>query len=147
MNRMQMIKLLDHGKLPIDVSIRKWREIVDAPTNNHIGTRHQLDEGVDNCALCYSNRNCKDCIVYKRFSVSCGEAVKNTKKYKKDFYSQYLHEGNKQAMLDALILIKNTSKWYYRFKAFIGAIKQFLSFLMQLISSPFKRLRKVINYD
>jgi hypothetical protein len=66
MNREEMIKQLKAGKNPLDVSIKKWHDIVNKKTD---------DDGLsgDNCALCFIHKeNCKACPIYKKtFKQQC----------------------------------------------------------------------------
>ena len=69
MNHEEMVNLLEKGKDPLKLSIKKWRDIV-----NHKGT----NEANENCALCYVHRpehgnnpdlneyECNTCPVYKK---------------------------------------------------------------------------------
>jgi hypothetical protein len=44
MNREEMIKGIEEGKDPLELSIQKWQDILDGKGKQ---------EGSDNCALCY----------------------------------------------------------------------------------------------
>jgi len=65
-----MLKRLKAGEDPLDLSIEKWKDIV-----NHLNEiqcvedfNKELEEGEENCALCevYGAKDCKDCPVYQR---------------------------------------------------------------------------------
>lgn len=48
MKMREMLELIDKGESPLDISIKKWEDIVNGVGN---------DEGLDNCALCYVYSN------------------------------------------------------------------------------------------
>lgn len=56
MDHSEMIKQLQEGADPLDLSIKKWEDIL----NNN-----SEDMGDMNCALCYTNKNCYTCPIWK----------------------------------------------------------------------------------
>jgi len=68
MNREEMLKRLRAGEDPLDLSIEKWKDIV-----NHLKSIHRasdfddnLEAQGDNCALCEVHEGCQSCPVYER---------------------------------------------------------------------------------
>ena len=65
MNREEMLKRLKAGEDPLDLSIEKWKDIVDCLNQiqqvEEFG--EELEAGRDNCALCEVYRNCHLCPV------------------------------------------------------------------------------------
>lgn len=63
MNREEMLARLDRGEDPLDVSIQKWRDIVEHL--EHISSFDQFDDSLErgslNCALCEVHSSCLDC--------------------------------------------------------------------------------------
>lgn len=58
MNREEMIRRMDAGEDPLEVSIVKWEEIRDGSTDT---VTHKT------CALCWNcNLHCDRCVVYKK---------------------------------------------------------------------------------
>lgn len=113
MNRNEMIKRLQDGEEPIEVTLDKWIDISNSSSKNMLGTRHQLDEGIDNCALCYVFEKCVGCPVFDFYSVRCDESRrrKESRKYKKDFYARYVNTGNPQIIIDMLNKLKKKGLW------------------------------------
>jgi len=67
MNREEMLKRLKAGEDPLDLSIKKWKDVVD-----RLDRIHQFEEfgeepeaGRDNCALCETYRSCHLCPVFE----------------------------------------------------------------------------------
>ena len=106
MNRQEMLALLAQGESPIDVSIKKWQDIVDACASS----LPYQEMGADNCALCETTKakwNCADCPYMMYYGHSCLNAAFS------DFYvarnkSERLRAA--QAMVEELEAIKNAQK-------------------------------------
>jgi len=119
MNRSEMIVQLQNGVHPIEVSLKKWIDISIISSINKPRTRHQLDEGIENCALCYTYKTCDKCLLYLCYHVACDESIgienKETKRYekkfKRDFYAQYRETGDAQIIISALIKLKKKLRW------------------------------------
>ena len=130
MNSKEMVTRLENGEKPINVVIRKWEDISKVPSINRLHSRHQFDEGCNNCAFCYVFKTCNVCPVYIFYGVKCDESKGiNNKKYKKDFYSQYRDTGNVDIVLNAVYKLK---RWYFWFKIKL-AFKQFCLFIKKKI--------------
>jgi len=58
MNRTEMLKRLEAGEDPLDLSIEKWEDIY---------YRGTYDEGTFNCALCeiFFSNCCAECVIYQ----------------------------------------------------------------------------------
>ena len=73
MNRQEMLDRLAKGESPIDVSIKKWQDIVDI----HIENPDKfvfIDFGSGNCALCETSNeklNCGDCPYLIFYGTDC----------------------------------------------------------------------------
>jgi len=109
MNREEMLKELDRRgrttEVALDLSIRKWRDIVNG-------------EGIDSCDL-----NCALCEVFKENVDKCGDCPMekdgNRCGETGSFWRKYRHDGsqeNAQAMLDYLVglqqrLYPKRAKW------------------------------------
>jgi len=75
MNRQEMLERLANGKKPIDVSIQKWRDIVQSLRD---GVKPAiLDISVKTCALCEDTtgnnglKQCHDCYYYAFYGFPC----------------------------------------------------------------------------
>jgi len=93
MNREEMIKRVEAGYDPIDVSIEKWVDIKNGKGR---------DDGTRNCAMCYTHVGCSDCLLAKigKKCIDKGSA-----------YDKYYHNKkpeNAQLMIDAL---KKAKRW------------------------------------
>ena len=75
MNEREMRELLAKGEDPLEVSIKKWEDIVTYLAKivgrnaiYNLGAKiaidreiNELEQGMDNCALCACTRGCKNC--------------------------------------------------------------------------------------
>ena len=70
MNFKEMRRRLEEGEDPLELSIEKWKDIVHhlEAINGFSEYDPSLEDGMDNCALCYAynwgSHECEDCPVY-----------------------------------------------------------------------------------
>lgn len=102
----KMIELLK-TEHPLNVTILKWETICAVQSVNKSRSRHQFDDGISNCALCYSYRQCKSCPIVFYYGTFCDESIDNKEKYEKDFYAQTRETGDNTIMLNALLELKS----------------------------------------
>lgn len=76
MKREEMLRRLERGDDPLDLSIQKWQDIVDCLQK--IRSVREFDEdlerGGDNCALCETFPDCTGCPVYEK--TGCTDCAK-----------------------------------------------------------------------
>ena len=68
MKREEMLRRLERGENPLDLSIQKWQDIVDCLQKIRSVQEfdEDLEQGRDNCALCETFPDCKGCPVYEK---------------------------------------------------------------------------------
>jgi len=70
MNREEMLRRLRAGEDPLDLSIKKWEDIVSCLSRVQSAGKfdYALDVAGRNCALCevYGSKGCEGCPVYER---------------------------------------------------------------------------------
>jgi len=74
MNREEMLRRLQAGEDPLDLSIEKWQNIVDCVNRIRKAREfpEELEQGCGNCALCEAYLGCVDCPIRQRTkSISC----------------------------------------------------------------------------
>jgi len=80
MNREEMLRRLRAGEDPLDLSIEKWKDIVVYLQKIQSAKEfdESLEEGMRNCALCETFRDCKGCPIFEETGTS---DCKNTSYY------------------------------------------------------------------
>jgi len=96
MTRDEMLKRLKAGEDPLELSIQKWRDIVEGKGE---------DLGINNCALCEKFENCQACFNYCGMDCLSGPYQDWLKQTVVSSETEKFPENKKpaQAMVDYLI--------------------------------------------
>lgn len=86
-----MLRRLEAGEDPLELSIQKWQDIVDGKGTNDLGK---------NCALCEVNDECNSCIIYQTLEKRCAQTP----------YHDYILDPTKENAMKELEFLKSLRK-------------------------------------